>query len=78
LKKYKIAVLEKELVKFRLHQQQATNENRGNDGLDYMIYDRLIYDEYFWYLNKRKQKYFLKKYNPFVKLLLKIKRKLQL
>lgn len=85
LKKYKIAILEKELVKFRLHQQQATNLNRGNDGLDYVKYDKLIYKEYFWYLNKKKQKEFLKRYHPIVKkydavlkLLRKIKRKLHL
>ena len=77
--------IEKELVKFRLHQQQATNLNRGNDGLDYVKYDKLIYKEYFWYLNKKKQKEFLKKYHPivkkydvFLKLLRKIKRKLHL
>ena len=76
LKKYKIGVLEKKLVKFRLHQQQATNVNRGNNHFDYIKYDKLIYKEYFWYLSRKKKIEFLKKYNPFIKLLLKIKRKL--
>ncbi|AXP79278.1 Putative glycosyltransferase EpsE [Mariniflexile rhizosphaerae] len=85
LKKYEIAILEKELVKFRLHQQQATNLNKGNDSSDYIAYDRIIYKEYFKFLNKEKQIDYLKKYNPFVKkyylavkLLLKIKRRLHL
>lgn len=77
LKKYKIAVLEKELVKFRLHQQQATNMNRGNDDSDYLKFDEIIYKDYFWYLNIKKQLELLKRYNSIVKLLLKIKRKLK-
>jgi hypothetical protein len=85
LRKYEIAILEKELVKFRLHQQQATNLNKGHDSLDYIVYDRIIYKEYFKFLSKEKQIAYLKKYNPFVKkyylavkLLLKIKRRLDL
>lgn len=85
LKKYEIAILEKELVKFRLHQQQATNINKGHDSSDYIAYDRIIYKEYFKFLSKEKQIEYLKKYNPFVKkyylavkLLLKIKRRLGL
>ncbi|GAA4976065.1 glycosyltransferase family 2 protein [Algibacter aquimarinus] len=85
LKKYKIAILEKELVKFRLHKQQATNINRGNDSEDYIKYDKLIYKEYFWYLNKNTRRAFLNRYNPvvkkynkLVKKLFKIKRKLRL
>jgi len=78
LKKHEIAVLEKELVKFRLHEQQATNVNRGNDHSDYKKYYRLMYDDYFWYLNNKKKVELLKIYNPFVVMLLKIKRKLHL
>jgi glycosyltransferase involved in cell wall biosynthesis len=78
LKKYKIAVLEKELVKFRLHQQQATNLNKGNDASDYDKYDKLIYKEYFWYLNYKKKVEFFKRYHPAFKMFLKIKRKLHL
>jgi glycosyltransferase involved in cell wall biosynthesis len=71
LKKYKIAILEKELVKFRLHKQQATNANRGNDDHDYVKYDKIIYKDYFWYLNVKKKKDLLKRYNPIVKLFFK-------
>jgi len=78
LKKHKIAVLETELVKFRLHQHQATNVNKGKDASDYYIYDQLIYKEYFWYLNYKKKVEFLKKYHPMFKLFLRIKRKLRL
>lgn len=68
LKKQKIAVLEKELVKFRLHQQQATNLNKGNDEGDYKKYDEIIYNQYFWYLNRKKQLELSKRYNAVVKL----------
>jgi glycosyltransferase involved in cell wall biosynthesis len=77
LKKQRIAVLEKELVKFRLHKQQATNVNRGSDDLDYVKYDEIIYNQYFWFLNKQKKIELLKRYNHIVKVLLKIKRKIK-
>lgn len=67
LKKQQIAVLEKKLVKFRLHQQQATNVNKGNDD-DYVKYDKIIYKDYFWFLNTKKKMALLKRYNPIVKL----------
>jgi glycosyltransferase involved in cell wall biosynthesis len=77
LKYKKIAIIEKPLIKFRLHPQQATNVNRGNDDNDYVKYDYIIYKEYFWYLPKGMQKAMLKKYHPFVKFLMKFKRKIK-
>ena len=71
LKKHKIAILEKELVKFRLHPQQATNVNKGKDEEDYKKDDEIIYKQYFWYLNRKKQTELLKRYNPLVKVILK-------
>lgn len=70
LKKNKIAILEKKLVQFRLHPQQATNVNRGNDD-DYVNYDKIIYKQYFWYLNTKKKIELLKRYHPIVKLFFK-------
>lgn len=78
LKKQKIAILEKELVKFRLHPKQATNLNKGNDDEDYKKYDKIIYQQYFWYLNRKKKIELLKNYNTITKSLLKIKRKLNM
>jgi glycosyltransferase involved in cell wall biosynthesis len=77
LKHHSIGVLQDKLVKFRLHEQQATVLNRNNDQKDYQIYDRLIYDDYFWYLNKSMRIYFLKKYNPLVRFYFKLIKKIK-
>lgn len=77
LKKHNIAILPKKLVKFRLHDQQATSiNNKMNDISDYVKYDRIIYENYFWYLNYSKKFDLLKKHNRIVKRLLKIKNQL--
>ena len=55
LKKYNIVILEEALVKFRLHQNQETNINRGKSINDYSIYSEIIKKEYFWYLSLKKQ-----------------------
>jgi hypothetical protein len=41
LKNKQIAVLEKELVKFRLYQKQAPHLNRWHDVDDYLKYDKI-------------------------------------
>lgn len=77
LKKHNIAILPKKLVKFRLHDQQATSiNNKMNDISDYVKYDRIIYENYFWYLNYSKKVDLLKKHNRIVKRLIKIKNQL--
>lgn len=72
LKHQSIVILQDKLVKFRLHSQQATVINKNNDQKDYVIYDRLMYDDYLWCLNKTMRLYFLKKYNPLVRLIFKV------
>ena len=76
LKKYKTAIINKELVKFRLHSMQATNVNRDNDKSDYVKYQQIIFKEYFWYLNKSKKIKLLKKNYPSINVIFRIKRKL--
>jgi len=78
LKKYKIAILEKELVQFRLHPQQATNVNSGNDENEDVKYDYIIYKEYFWYVPWRLQQAMLRKYNVFIKFIMKIYNKISI
>jgi len=76
LKKNNIAILPKKLVKFRLHDQQATFINiKKNDILDYVKYERMIYEKYFWYISYNKKLELLKKHNHIIKLLLKIKKR---
>ena len=77
LKKQPIAIINKPLVKFRIHPLQATNVNRGNDIGDYAIYNKLIYTDYFWYVNSKTQKRLLKKYNKPVRMFIRIKNKIK-
>lgn len=76
LKKYKIAIIEKELVKFRLHHEQATNKNKGKDVVDYKKYGKIIYNEFFWYVTTKKKIELLKRHNVIVRVLFKIKKKI--
>lgn len=68
LKKSKIAIIEEKLVKFRLHNLQATviNKNNAIYGADHKKFEQIIYNRYFWYLSRDKKKVFLRKYNPMV------------
>lgn len=65
LKKNKIAIIVDKLVKFRLHNQQATVINKGNEtyGKDHEAYQYLMYKQFFWYLKKDMRKVLLRKYN---------------
>ncbi|RIA10274.1 glycosyltransferase involved in cell wall biosynthesis [Flavobacteriaceae bacterium MAR_2010_72] len=72
LKKHNIAILQNKLVKFRLHHQQATVINKKRDFEDYTIYNKVIYEQYFWYLNNTMRLYFLKKYNRLVRVFFKV------
>ena len=73
LKTHRISFIDKKLVKFRLHELQATNINKGTHN-DKEIYNRIIYKEYFWLLNTHKKITFLKRYNPLFKLMIKLKK----
>lgn len=63
LKKYKIAIINKELAAFRLHPMQATNINRNRPIKDYKEYDKILYRDFFWYLNKGQQQRLFRKFN---------------
>ena len=69
LKKKKIAIMKEKLVLFRLHNRQTTVINKSTDvySADYKIYERIIYNEYFWYLNNATKKRLLRKFNGDVK-----------
>jgi glycosyltransferase involved in cell wall biosynthesis len=73
--KYKpILILNEPLVKFRIHRNQETQKNKHKSIKDYVLYDKILYKNFFWLLNfNTKKKYFLK-YNIFGKILLKLKK----
>jgi glycosyltransferase involved in cell wall biosynthesis len=73
LREKKIAIINKELVKFRIHQDQATNVNRGNDIQDYIIYDKLLFKKYFFLLNFETRKKLFKKHSLIFKVLRKFR-----
>ena len=72
LKVSKISILNKKLVKFRIHPNQATQKNRTETTKDYPILTRMLYDDYFWYLNLHRQKVLFLRFNFFGKLLNRI------
>jgi glycosyltransferase involved in cell wall biosynthesis len=52
LKEQPILIINKPLVKFRIHQDQATNENSKKHIKDYSLYDKILYKEYFNLVNE--------------------------
>lgn len=77
LKNYKIAILKKSLVKFRLHNEQATVKNRSYDTGDSALYSKILYDEYLPFLDEYTRVHLLKKHNKLYKLNYLIKLRLK-
>lgn len=63
LKRYHIIVLQEELIKFRLHALQTTQKNKVGVDNDYRLYDRILYDNYFWLLDPMLRKRLYNKYH---------------
>ena len=63
LLKNKIAILDEKLVSFRLHLEQTTNKNSNNNS-DLEKYDKIVYKEYFWFLNNKVKINLFLKNNP--------------
>ncbi|SOC78570.1 Glycosyltransferase involved in cell wall bisynthesis [Salinimicrobium sediminis] len=68
LKHRKILIVDKELVAFRIHPAQATNVNKNKISKDYEKYYRLLYRNFFWYLDYKTQKKLIKRFHPIGKL----------
>ena len=77
LKKYPIAIINEPLVKFRIHEQQATNVNRNQKITDYETYDEILYKEFFPLLHPDTQKRLRTKLNPYHHFVFRLKRKLK-
>ena len=61
-KSFKVGFIDESLVNFRLHENQATQKNRGNDN-DYDLYKMLMYKNLFWQLHPKVQRYLFIRYN---------------
>ncbi|MBZ9779445.1 glycosyltransferase [Psychroflexus sp. CAK8W] len=77
LKNYCIHIIAEPLVKFRLHDNQATVKNLKSKIDDHQIYPKLLYKDYFWLLNYKYQKEFFLRYDPLGVFLKKVSRKLR-
>ena len=73
LKKYPIAIINKSLVKFRIHKNQATNVNRNKLIADYEIYKKILYREFLPLLHPSHKKKLVLKFSKTARLKKKIK-----
>lgn len=62
LKFKKIAIIEKPLVGFRLHPQQATRINLKNNSNEHLLYERYLLKDFFWYLSTKEKIRLFRKY----------------
>jgi glycosyltransferase involved in cell wall biosynthesis len=77
LKKHDVAIINKPLVKFRLHAKQATHVNRNQSIDDYKIYEQILYSQYLKLLHPEVRKRLYLKYHPLPLLKQRIKNKLK-
>jgi glycosyltransferase involved in cell wall biosynthesis len=77
LKKHDVAIINKPLVKFRLHAKQATHVNRNQSIDDYKIYEQILYSQYLKLLHPEVRKRLYLKYHPYPLLKQRIKNKLK-
>jgi len=77
LKKHDVAIINKPLVKFRLHAKQATHVNRNQSIDDYKIYEQILYSQYLKLLHPEIRKRLYLKYHPLPLLIRRIKNKLK-
>lgn len=66
---FKAGYIDRELVSFRLHDQQATAQNSKTTIIDYQEYPKLVYKNLFWHLNPKLKKELFFRYNYFGKFL---------
>lgn len=65
LKKSKIAILNRRLYAFRIHEDQATKLNKGKYGGDLWLYKKLLLEQYFWCLSTNLRQQLLDLFFPF-------------
>ncbi|WBV59573.1 glycosyltransferase [Chryseobacterium camelliae] len=66
LQKYKIGILEKKLVQFRLHGDQASYKNSESLNEEYKLPRKILYEKFLWNIEKKHLKYYLKNKYPFL------------
>lgn len=71
LKQRDIAFINKKLISFRVHANQATQANKGKMHNDKAIFTKLLYTDYFWLLNSSRQKQLFLQFHPLGRLMSK-------
>lgn len=64
-KHFKVGYINRELVSFRLHAQQATSQNNKVFISDYQEYPKIVYKNLFWQLHPKLKKELFLRYNFF-------------
>lgn len=80
LRNYKIAIINKKLVKFRLHAKQVTNLNRlgvFNASNDNEGYSKILFNEYLKYVDPYIKRHLLKKHHILYRIVYGVKLKLK-
>jgi glycosyltransferase involved in cell wall biosynthesis len=70
---YDVGFIDRPLVKFRLHEKQASVINKQRDIPDNNLIYKLYYKDLFWHLHPSNQWKLLKLFHPFLKTLVSIK-----
>lgn len=74
LKNHPIAIINNPLMKFRIHEQQATNVNRNQQIADYEVYKKILYKEFLPLLHPSHKKKLVLKFSATARLKKKLKR----
>ncbi len=72
LKNHPIAIINKPLVKFRIHSSQATNINRNKKIDDYEIYKMILFKEFLYLLHPHHKKKLVLKFSKLARIKKKI------
>ena len=72
LRRTPIIILDDSLIKFRIHEKQATQQNKGKMASDVAVFKKILYKDFFWLLSKYRQKQLFLEFNPLGTLIKKI------
>jgi glycosyltransferase involved in cell wall biosynthesis len=63
LKKSSILIINDKLIKFRIHEKQATQQNRGKMQNDVAVFKKIMNEDFFWLLSRYRQKQLFLEFN---------------
>ncbi len=63
LKHCSIGIINKKLISFRIHPNQATQKNGLDKAKDSKLFNKILYDDYFWLVNNHRKKVLFLKFH---------------